>query len=143
MEKGEGQLEKPSKSRTTLSKPESWTDGRLNGFIVGVLRAGHNRWPFKYEVKNEAKTEKRVNPESGRVAQFYTCAGCGQEFTNKDVEVDHIEPVVDPSVGFVDWNTFIARLFSPKENYQVLCKTCHKKKSKKEKQHASNRSSNL
>ena len=114
-------------------KPDSWTDGRLQGFIVGVLRAGHKRWPFKYEVKNEAKTEKRVNPSTGRVAQFYTCASCEKEYTNKEVEVDHISPVVDPKVGFVDWNTFIARLFSPKENYQLLCKACHKIKSNKEK----------
>ena len=114
-------------------KPSSWTDGRLQGFIIGVLRAGHKRWPFKYEVKNEAKTEKKVNPASGRVAQFYTCAECQGEFTNKEVEVDHIQPVVDPKVGFVDWDTYISRLFSPKDNYQLLCHTCHKAKTNKEK----------
>jgi len=118
---------------TSPGRPESWSEGRLQGFIVGVLRAGHKRWPFKYEVKNEAKTEKKVNPSSGRVAQFYSCAGCGEEFTNKEVEVDHISPVVDPKVGFVDWNTFIARLFSPKENYQLLCRQCHLIKSNLEK----------
>ena len=116
-----------------LNKPSGWTDGRLQGFIIGVLRAGHKRWPFKYEVKNEAKTEKRINEASGRVAQFYMCSGCQQEFTNKEVEVDHIDPVVDPKVGFVDWNTYIPRLFSPKENYQLLCKACHLVKSNKEK----------
>ena len=115
------------------AKPESWTSGRLQGFIIGVLRAGHKRWPFKYEVKNEAKTEKRVNPETGRVAQFYLCSACANEFTNKEVEVDHIDPVVDPNVGFVDWNTYITRLFSPKDNYQLLCKSCHKIKSNEEK----------
>ena len=118
---------------TERAKPDSWTDGRLQGFIVGVLRAGHKRWPFKYEVKNEAKVGKKINPASGRLAEFYLCSGCGGEFTNKDVEVDHIDPVVDPKVGFVDWNTFISRLFSPKDNYQVLCKVCHKAKSDLEK----------
>jgi 5-methylcytosine-specific restriction endonuclease McrA len=119
-------LEKPS-------KPEHWTNARLQAFIVGVLRAGHNRWPFKYEVKNEAKTTKHVNPNSGRMAQFYKCAVCSEEFTNKEVEVDHIDPVVDPKVGFVDWNTFITRLFSSKDNYQLLCKSCHNIKSNLEK----------
>lgn len=83
-------------------------------------------------MKNEAKLGKKINPSTGRLAEFFSCAGCGGEFTNKDVEVDHISPVVDPSVGFIDWNTFISRLFSGKENYQVLCKSCHKDKSNKE-----------
>ena len=99
-----------------------------------MLRAGHQRWPFKYEVKNAAKLGKRVNPATGRVAEFYKCSGCDGEFTNKEVEVDHIIPVVNPKVGFTTWDDFIAGLYSYKENYQVLCKTCHKAKSKKEKQ---------
>ena len=115
------------------AKPENWTEGRLQGFIIGVLRAGHKRWPFKYEVKNEAKTEKKVNPDSGRLAQFYLCSLCSQEFTNKEVEVDHIIPVIDQTVGFVDWDTYIQRLFSPKENYQLVCKSCHLAKSNLEK----------
>lgn len=115
------------------AKPDGWSLGRLQGFIIGVLRSGHRRWPIKYEVKNEAKTEKKINPATGRVAQFYICAGCGEEYTNKDVEVDHIDAVVDPNVGFVDWNTYIARLFSSKDNYQLLCKTCHRLKSNEEK----------
>jgi 5-methylcytosine-specific restriction endonuclease McrA len=49
------------------------------------------------------------------------------------VEVDHIIPVVDPKVGFVDWNTFIERLFTERDNFQTLCKPCHKKKSRAEK----------
>jgi 5-methylcytosine-specific restriction endonuclease McrA len=80
----------------------------------------------------ESKTEKKINPKTKRLAQFYQCARCKDEFTNKDVEVDHIVPVVDPSVGFVDWNTFIARLFTERENYQTLCKPCHKLKTKEE-----------
>lgn len=121
------------------SRPESWTPGRLQGFIVGVLRAGHKRWPFKYEVKNEAKTEKKINPESGRLAQFFQCAICKDEFTNKEVEVDHISPVVDPKVGFVDWNTYINRLFSFKDNYQLVCTKCHKAKSNSEKKEKKNK----
>ncbi len=128
LEKGKRQLEELSKT-----KPTGWTDGRLQGFIIGVIRAGHRRWPIKHEVKNEAKLGKKINPASGRLAEFYLCAGCGKEYTNKDVEVDHITPVVDPSVGFVDWNTYISRMFSPKSNYQVLCTTCHNKKSNEEK----------
>ena len=122
----------------SLSKPEpglpnGWTPGRLQGFLIGVLRAGHKRWPIKLEVKNEAKTDKRINPATGRMAQFYLCSVCCHEYTNHDVEVDHVDPVVDPVSGFHDWNTYINRLFSSKENYQLLCKSCHKEKTDLEK----------
>jgi len=111
---------------------DEWTKGRKHGFIVNTLRYGSRKWPAKFKCLEESKTEKRINPASGRMAQFYTCNACQNEFTNKDVEVDHIIPVVDPKVGFVDWNTFIERMFCDRENYQTLCKPCHKKKTKAE-----------
>lgn len=113
---------------------DGWTDGRKHGFIVNTLRYGSRKWPAKFHTLEEAKTEKRINPASGRMAQFYKCNACEKEYTNKDVEVDHIIPVVDPAVGFVDWNTFIERMFCDRVNYQVLCKPCHKKKTKEESQ---------
>lgn len=62
----------------------------------------------------------------------YTCKACKKEFPAKDVQVDHVKPVVEPRVGFVDWNTFIERLYVEAKKLQVLCKACHKKKSNKE-----------
>lgn len=111
---------------------DQWTPGRKHGFIVNTLRWGSRKWPAKFKTLEEAKTEKKINQASGRLAQFYLCNRCKKEFTNKDVEVDHIIPVVDPKVGFVDWNTFIDRMFCERDNYQVLCKPCHKKKTKEE-----------
>lgn len=111
---------------------DEWTSGRKHGFIVNTLRWGSRKWPAKFKTLEDAKTEKKINPSSGRLAQFYLCNRCKKEYTNKDVEVDHIIPVVDPKVGFVDWNTFIDRMFCERSNYQVLCKPCHKKKTKEE-----------
>ena len=54
----------------------SWTQGRINAFVMSVLRAGTRRWPPKYETLNAAKTEKKKNPKSGREAQFYRCNMC-------------------------------------------------------------------
>jgi 5-methylcytosine-specific restriction endonuclease McrA len=93
-------------------------------------------------VKNGAKTERRINPASGRMAQFYLCSSCKGEFLNHEVEVDHILPVVDPAVGFIDWDTFISRLFSPEENYQLLCQGCHKTKTNAEKKLKKERKAN-
>jgi 5-methylcytosine-specific restriction endonuclease McrA len=109
-----------------------WTDGRTHAFIMAVLRAGTRRWPPKYRTLANAKTEKKVNVTSGRLAQHYECNACKQEFTSKNVEVDHREPVVDPLVGFTTWDEVIARLFCGEDNLQVLCKPCHKLKSKQE-----------
>jgi len=105
-----------------------WTEGRIKSFIISVLRTGARRWPPKYECLQDACTGQKINEKSGRLAKHYTCAGCLQEFTSKDVEVDHISPVVSVGDGFIDYNTFIERLFCKKENLQVLCKPCHKKK---------------
>lgn len=105
-----------------------WTPGRLKGFITSVIRAGFRKFPAKYEALNKAKAGKKINTASGRIAEHYKCAKCKKHFVNKDVQVDHKDPVVDPEVGFVDWNTFIDRLYCMGENLQVLCTPCHKVK---------------
>ena len=110
--------------------PMNWSEGRKRSFIVSVLRSGTRRWPPKYECLNAAKTEKKINPKSGRLAQHYRCASCLEEFTSTNVEVDHIVPArVD---GFKTWDDFIERLFCEEDNLQVLCKPCHLIKSKGE-----------
>ena len=113
---------------------KEWTEGRIRAFITSTLRAGSRRWPPKFTVLNNAKTEKKVNEKTGRIAQHYRCNKCKQEFTSKDVEVDHIKPVIDPKKGFQSWDVYIQRLFCEEKNLQVLCKTCHKEKSNKEKE---------
>jgi len=79
----------------------SWTPGRVRSFITAVLRSGSRRWPPRYETLNEAKTEKKVNVDSGRVAQHFRCASCGLDYPSKQVQIDHRDPVVDPLVGFI------------------------------------------
>ncbi len=62
----------------------------------------------------------------------YSCAGCGQIVPNKEIEVDHVSPVVEPTQGFVDWNTYVARLFCDASNLQCLCRACHIEKGRAE-----------
>lgn len=110
-----------------------WTEGRKRAFIVAVLRNGTRRYPPKYETLNEAKTEKKINKKTGRQAQHYACAVCQKDFPQKEVQVDHKKPAVDPKTGFISWDVYIERLFCGKENLQVLCKSCHAIKTKEEK----------
>lgn len=47
------------------------------------------------------------------------------------MKADHIIPVVGPE-GFIDFNTFITRLFVEKDGYQALCEKCHAQITNKE-----------
>lgn len=108
-----------------------WTKARWHSFIVSVLRSGSRKYPPKYETLNEAKTEKKVNPKTNRIAQHFLCKECAKDFPAKDVQVDHVIPIVSSS-GFTTWDSFIENLYCGKDNLQVLCVECHNKKTKKE-----------
>ena len=110
----------------------SWTPARIRSFIISGLRSTASRWPPKYETLKAAFVGKKINAASGREAKHYLCAHCEGEFPSSKVQVDHINPVVDPKVGFTTWDTFIDRLFCTEEGLQVLCSTCHKKKTEQE-----------
>jgi len=90
------------------------------------LRKELRRIAYKWKPRKTAYVNARVS--RGK----YRCAYCGELFGPKDIQLDHIKPVIDPQTGFVDWNTYIERLFCPLENYQALCKPCHKIKSENE-----------
>lgn len=122
------------KSGNSQRNGGKWTEARYRSFITSTLRAGSRKWPPKYETLNAAKTEKKTNEKTGRLAQHYKCAGCNSEFTQKDVQVDHIKPVIDPKKGFISWDMYIERMFCEGKNLQVLCKDCHLVKTKKEKE---------
>lgn len=115
------------------TRMKEWSEGRLKAFIISGLRSCSRRYPPKFETLSEALVGKKINKKTNRLANHYTCKACRDEFPSKEVQVDHINPVVDPVTGFVDWNTYIERLFCEKSNLQVLCTTCHAIKTQEEK----------
>jgi 5-methylcytosine-specific restriction endonuclease McrA len=110
-----------------------WTEARFKTFITSILRGGSRKWAPKYETLLEAYTGQQVNPKTKRLSKHYKCQKCKKIYPGKEVNVDHIKPVVCPSDGFTSWDDYIERLYCEKENLQVLCTTCHDKKSLKEK----------
>lgn len=92
-------------------KPKKPKQQALLPFVKNTLRQASFRW----KARNEALVAARV--ERGR----YLCASCGGLFGPKEIQVDHIHPVVDPKVGFTTFDDYIQRLFCPVEGYQVLC----------------------
>jgi hypothetical protein len=127
-------VKKSTKTTTKPSASKEWTEGRFRAFITSTLRGGFRKYPPKYEVLKAALWGKKLNSKTGRQCVHYTCASCKGEYPAKEVNVDHIDPVVCPKEGFIDWDTFIGRLFCPKENLQVLCSKCHTKKTKEERE---------
>jgi 5-methylcytosine-specific restriction endonuclease McrA len=59
----------------------------------------------------------------------FRCEACNkQPLPRKGVEIDHIQPVVNPA-GWDGWDNLIKRKFVSAEGLQVLCRDCHTKKS--------------
>lgn len=105
-----------------------WTEARFTSFVKSALRGA--RWPPRYKSIQQAKVGYGL----------YKCASCGivgpptlppeegKKSRRNNATADHIEPVVDPHVGFVDWNTFIERLYVEVNGFQCLCYECNKAK---------------
>ena len=58
--------------------------------------------------------------------------GADYEVIQAKLELDHIEPVVQPTKGYADWNTYLERLYCAPEGYQGICRDCHAEKSAEE-----------
>lgn len=118
-------------AKEKLRNSGQWTESRYTSFVKGGLRSASQRWPPKYQVLNEACVGQKLNPKSGRLAKFYKCNICKDDFPAKEVEVNHIIPVV-PLSGFDSWDGLIERLFCEKDGLEVACKPCHKAITKQE-----------
>lgn len=90
----------------------------MRHWLTNKLRRLSYQWPPRKEAIRNARVER------GR----YKCASCDNIFGPKEIQLDHKIPVVDEEIGFVDWNTYIERLFCDESNFQVLCKPCHESK---------------
>jgi 5-methylcytosine-specific restriction endonuclease McrA len=94
----------------------------LNTFVKGLLRRGSFHW----KARNDALVAARV--ERGK----YKCASCEDLFGPREVQIDHIFPVIDPKVGFTTFDDYIVRLFCDTEKFQILCTQCHNVKTMQE-----------
>jgi 5-methylcytosine-specific restriction endonuclease McrA len=79
-------------------------------------------WPGRLEAKRRCKVLNKTG--------WWKCELCKQE--REKIQIDHINPVVLPSVGFVDWNVYIASKFVEANQLQALCVDCHRTKTKAE-----------
>ena len=120
-----------------VDKPRNngqWTEARFNSFIRSALRGAWTRWSPNHNTKKDARVSRGL----------YRCEGYGRnahnvEATTKvsgkrknNVFTDHIKPVG----GNGDWNKIIEGMFCEQDNLQLLCKECHDRKTKDERDEA-------
>jgi len=80
----------------------------------------------------------RVSPERStalylaKVGKKFQCAHCDEVYDLKEVQVDHIKPVGKSPEHIFFVQFWINALFCSIDNLQVLCKRCHKVKTKQD-----------
>lgn len=115
-----------------------WTQGRMDTFIKGLIRAGMKKWGPKHLCIKESRVRRG----------FYLCSCCNQEVPatitrelktkpgvkkrTKNIYADHIDPIIDPAVGRQSWDEVIERAFVEREGFQALCYECHSNKTAEE-----------
>jgi len=104
-----------------MKKPRS-----LKQMIMSALGKVWMVWHGRNEAKRRCKIQDKNNAHNG----WFVCEKCGSH--REKIEIDHIEPIVKPEEGFVDWNTYIASKFVEADKLQSLCHECHKEKSSQE-----------
>lgn len=72
--------------------------------------------------------------KGSRGGRRFRCNQCGKPFDVKDVQVDHINPIIPHGMTLDDltYDTIVYRLFCSPDNLQVLCKPCHQDKTNAE-----------
>lgn len=124
-------MARPSGEKTRCDG--QWTEAKFRSFIRSQLRSATIKWAPIQQVK------KKANIRRG----FYLCSDCGEEVTATVVDeekrarvnnviVDHVDPIIDPEVGFTNWDDLINRMFCNSDNLAVVCRSCHTTKTNEE-----------
>lgn len=102
-----------------------------------MMRVFFTASKFKYGFLRNSAIDSR-NIRNNKIERFWKCASCTYLFEKQSVEVDHKIPVEvfvrkkligDFDAGNIrnQMNKMIIAFFCP-EHLQILCKTCHAKK---------------
>ena len=96
--------------------------------ICNVLRRGTTMWKGRTECLVKSRKRFVVGQHKNGKAKTrweYKCASCTKYYRADEVEVDHIVEI-GPFLG--DFNDYIKRMYCDQSNLQVLCVSCHAKK---------------
>jgi len=101
--------------------------------IRGALRQAFIRSNYKGEFIRSQRIERPVLKKNGEIAKrprvTYKCVKCLNEFKVDQINVDHIR-AVGSFESIEEFYEFFLRIFCAHENLQILCKDCHKRKTR-------------
>lgn len=113
-------------------KKERDPELRPNKLDTYIMQALNLAW-WKFPARNDVKKEARVKLQDGlykngnaKYVYKFRCEAC-KELHDK-VDVDHKVPKSDLKTGFTTLDDYCLRTFCETDGLQVLCKTCHSKK---------------
>ncbi len=121
---------KPAKPK--VPKPYNggtMTNSAFWSFIKSALRQKSRWWKPIREVKTAARRPNQST--NARLKWEFQCACCSCWFPDKETSVDHITPVGSLKCP-EDLPGVVSRMFCEKGGLQVLCDTCHGKKTKED-----------
>jgi len=121
----------PKKPRVPKTRNAgTMTESAYWSFLRSALRQKSRWWKPIALCKQKAR---RTYKGSNKRQKFeYQCALCNGWFPEKLINVDHITPAGSLNCA-QDLPGFVERLFCEVDGLQVLCETCHDKKTKAEK----------
>lgn len=107
----------------------TWTEAEFFQRVRSALRRAFRFWiPMQQALK---KASRPSQSENKRLKTEYQCKQCKGWFKRTDVEIDHIEEC-GTLMKYEDITPFLQRLtVEDVSAFQILCKPCHKEKTKK------------
>ena len=124
-------VSKPRKGTSPKTRNAgTMTESAFWSFIRSALRQKSRWWKPIAQAKQAAK--RKYKGPNKRQKFEYQCNECKEWFADKQINVDHRIPAGTLRCAN-DLPGFVERLFCEVDNLQVLCTTCHDKKTQDEK----------
>lgn len=115
-------LTSKAKFKLLEQNDEALNKYRINFVKAQLRRASVWKWPAA-----------NIALEKNKLDGLIKCDGCGDYFSEKNINRDHIEPVEDVKEGYTTLDNYAKRLLTKSEGIQILCKDiCHKNKTQLE-----------
>lgn len=136
-----------TKEKPLYDSSGRWVEER--GRIKGAIRRAFRLSPQMREILQAARVElppalKKDGTSGKRNQVRYRCAICGDLFSQKNVQVDHVVPVVPlwKNEADMSYDELVRGVFCSVSNLQVICSTplkannnlpsCHRQKTNEE-----------
>lgn len=102
--------------------------------IKGALRRVFSRSDLRRNVIQNSIVTGYSDPDRKAVKFWVKCETCKKMEAKSNVQVDHKNPVisVNETLDDLSWDQLIDRLWCDIDNLAIICKPCHKEKSKLE-----------